>query len=470
MIAMLLQQSAPVEWTLPVAMLLGGLVIGTIVAIVVGRRGAKSKSDVVDATSRELEIRDLGAKRDSLFDQLRELDDTSAKRDAAQLAVERYELELESAKTLLRLDELTGRHAPSAGKAVAAPARAVVESESISAPASPFKGFVWGIGSAAAIAALVIFVAKSADERGAGGSMTGNTSMSSGTQGGQQLDAEMQQLMARVQAEPDNLDLRLELAFQQLMREQLMEVFDSTQYVLERRPGDPAALTYQSVVRLSMGQTMQAEQMLKQAIAARPDILDAHVYLALAYSQGGKYDEAKKEIDVAIKLSPADADRIRQLWTQIEAQKGSAPAKAAGKDDPHAGIGLPPMAGGEPPATTAAEPPASNDPRAVRGTLTLAGGTNVPPGAAVFLIVRPAGAKGGPPVAVSRLEARSFPLTFQLSQANSMMGQPLPDPMLIEARVDLDGNPMTRDAGAPSGAIDGVAAGSPAVTITLAVR
>jgi cytochrome c-type biogenesis protein CcmH len=128
------------------------------------------------------------------------------------------------------------------------------------------------------------------------------------------------------------------------------------------------------------------------------------------------------------------------------------------------------MAGGEPPATTAAEPPASNDPRAVRGTLTLAGGTNVPPGAAVFLIVRPAGAKGGPPVAVSRLEARSFPLTFQLSQANSMMGQPLPDPMLIEARVDLDGNPMTRDAGAPSGAIDGVAAGSPAVTITLAVR
>jgi tetratricopeptide (TPR) repeat protein len=482
MIAFVLLQegSAPVEWTLPVAMLVGGLVIGVIVAIIVGRRGAKAKQEEVtpEATARELEIRDLDVHRDSVFDQLRELDDTSVKRDAEQLAVERYELELEAARTLQRLDELTGRHAPAAArKSDAATGDAAVADAAV-APPSPLKGFIWGIGSAAAIVALVFFVAKSAQERGDSGSMTGNTPMSSGggMQGGatQPPDAEMQQLLARVKAEPDNLDLRVELAFQQLMREQLMEVFDTTQYVLERRPGDPAALTYQSVVRLAMGQTAQAEEMLKLAIKEKPEMLDAHVYLALAYSQAGKYDESKKAIDDAIKLSPGDAERIKALWAQIEAQKGKAPAQAAaGKEDPHAGIGLPPMAGSGMPATAAAPaaPAApSNDPRAVRGKLALSGGASVPPGATVFLIVRPAGVKGGPPVAVARVPAGAFPMSFELSQLNSMMGQPLPDPMLIEARVDLDGNPMTRDAGAPDGILDNVPAGSSSLTINLSAR
>src|SRR5512133_64817 len=110
MIAFLLQEgSAPVEWTLPVAMLVGGLVIGVIVAVIVGRRGAKARQDQPspETSTLELEVRDLGAQRDSLFDQLRELDDTSSKRDADQLAVERYELELQAARTLQRLDELT---------------------------------------------------------------------------------------------------------------------------------------------------------------------------------------------------------------------------------------------------------------------------------------------------------------------------------------------------------------------------
>lgn len=484
MIAFLLQEgSAPVEWTLPIIMLVGGLVIGLVVAIIVGRRGARAKQDgtAPESTTLDLEVRDLSAKRDSLFDQLRELEDTSVKRDAEQLAVERYDLELEAARTLERLDALTGRHTPASSKSKAVAKETASAPESATpAPASPLKGFLWGIGSAAAIATLIFLVAKSAQERGDSGSMTGNTPMSSGggMQGGgsQPPDAELQQLLSRVQAEPENLDLRVELAFQQLMREQLMDVFETTQYVLERRPGDPAALTYQSVVRLAMGQTAQAEQMLKQAIKTKPDMLDARVYLALAYSQAGKYDESKKEIDEAIKVSPADAPRINALWAQIEAQKGKAPVQpAAGKEDPHAGIALPPMSGEGMPETTSPAPApsqvaASPDPRAVSGTLSLANGVSVPSGATIFLIVRPAGTKGGPPVAVSRFPAGSFPVSFEVSQANSMMGQPLPDPMEIDARVDLDGNPMTHDAGAPSGSLDNVVAGSKSLTIKLDVH
>ena len=45
---------------------------------------------------------------------------------------------------------------------------------------------------------------------------------------------------------------------------------DGELYVLERQPGHPRALSYQSLVRLAMGQGDVAVSMLEQAIAADP--------------------------------------------------------------------------------------------------------------------------------------------------------------------------------------------------------
>ena len=58
----------------------------------------------------------------------------------------------------------------------------------------------------------------------------------------------------------------------------------------------------------------------------------------------------------------------------------------------------------------------------------------------------------------SRLPAR-FPATFELSEADSMMGQPLPDQLLIEARLDEDGDPTTRPPTDPKARLDGVKVG-----------
>ena len=47
---------------------------------------------------------------------------------------------------------------------------------------------------------------------------------------------------------------------------------------------------------------------------------------------------------------------------------------------------------------------------------------------------------GGPrPVAAKRLPAEGFPLSFQLGQADAVMGGTLPDHVNIEARWDADG-------------------------------
>lgn len=466
----------PVDWLPPILMLAAGLVIGVIVAAVVARRGkgvpdgssASQQPDEVQSDL-QLELRDLEAKREDLLLQLREMEDTAAKRDPEQLAVERYAAELETAKVLREIDQLRGMvNAPArkrAGKgATAAAAEPAAE---VAGPPSGMKGFVWGVASAAAIGALVIYVSNSASQRAEGGSLTGGPQMS-GMQPAPANDPELEQAIAFVNAQPDNLDARVDLAYQYLLREQFMSVFEETQKVLEKNPNEPRALTYQSLVRLAMGQGDVATQMLQRAIEIDPDFLDSRVYLALTYAQTGRFDDAMAQMDEAKKRHPDQAARLDEVVAELRARKdaGEFAAPPESPEDPHASL-LPPPPSGEG-ATAAPSAPAvapAAAPGAVSGLLELGDGVRVQRGAPIYVIVRAAG--GGPPVAVSRLTAGTFPMPYTVSAANSMMGDALPERMRVEARVDLDGNAMTRDEGAPEGAADDVASGASGVTITL---
>jgi hypothetical protein len=91
----------------------------------------------------------------------------------------------------------------------------------------------------------------------------------------------------------------------------------------------------------------------------------------------------------------------------------------------------------------------------------------LPPTGVLFVFARAAGATSeGPPIAVKRLPA-SFPAAFELSQADSMMGQPLPDQLLIEARLDEDGDPTTRPPTDPKARLDRVKVGRADVRLIL---
>ena len=64
----------------------------------------------------------------------------------------------------------------------------------------------------------------------------------------------------------------------------------------------------------------------------------------------------------------------------------------------------------------------------------------------VFVIARNADA-GGPPVAVARLRGNEYPLRFRLDETSRMLGGPLPSRLIVEARRDADGDPLTRGSG-----------------------
>jgi hypothetical protein len=105
---------------------------------------------------------------------------------------------------------------------------------------------------------------------------------------------------------------------------------------------------------------------------------------------------------------------------------------------------LPPPPRGAPPV--AAAPGAEGAP--IRGTLRIAAelAGRVPDGAVLFLIARRGGA--GPPLAVQRIAEPRFPLEFSIGPDDRMLEAiPFAGPLELSARIDADGNAMSRQPG-----------------------
>jgi len=89
--------------------------------------------------------------------------------------------------------------------------------------------------------------------------------------------------------------------------------------------------------------------------------------------------------------------------------------------------------------------------------------------AVLFVFVRPAERSGGPPLAVQRISPSTFPMDYSIGPEDAMMEPaPFPDRVVVEARLDADGDPLSRDPGDLSARSGPVPPGSEAVTLTLA--
>jgi len=85
----------------------------------------------------------------------------------------------------------------------------------------------------------------------------------------------------------------------------------------------------------------------------------------------------------------------------------------------------------------------------IRGSIELAPdlAEKVAPGSSIFVVARPA--NGRMPLAVAKLPMpESFPLSFELNEANVMVrGVKLEGDVEISARIDSDGEAMSKTAG-----------------------
>jgi tetratricopeptide (TPR) repeat protein len=447
-----MMDAAGVEWGPALLVLVAAGILGALLA-------RSLRASVAGGTrALPLEARDLAERRDGLLRQLRELEDTAVKRTPAQLAQERHRLELDAARTWRDLDARVVA-APVSSPPAAAPA-------SVAAVATPsaLRGFLWGAGSMAALGALLLGVWQVARPRGAGDSVTGELPRASAAP-----DADESRLRDAVAKNPDDLEARLQLARLYLARQDMMAVFGETQYVLERKPGEPRALGYQALVRVAMGQSDLAVSMLKQALATSPDYFEGYVHLMLVYVRMGRSADAEATADAAGQRFPQQAQMLRELLARMRAEVPPEAAQAAdAESDPHAGI-APAQAGASPAAGAGAPPEASaaGASLAVEVDIDPSLRGQLPSGTVLFVIVREAGIAKGPPRAVKRVVASSFPVRVTLGEADSMAGEPLPAEARVEARADSDGNPLTRPASDPSAVQDGVKRGAATVRLVL---
>ena len=424
--------NAPTDWGSAVAILAAGLILGVLFVIFFTRR---KTSPTLNADTALL---DLHAKRDALLQQLR---------DPALDAAERTRLELETAHVLRELD------AKAQANAAATSSTARVDAAPEMNPT--VKGFLWGAGSVGALAVLFYLVMQQATPRQEGQTVTGN--MPAQQQGGAP-DPAVMQLEAAVQRDPNNLQLRNDLAQAYLERENLMGVYQQTQFVLEKAPNDARALTFGGLVRMAMGDADDAVKMLQRATESDPKNLDSWVALAWVYAQNGRMPEAERMIAAAVSQSPKDRARLEQVFAEMKqhvASRGQAQQTAQGGELP---AGHPPVDGAPAPVAGAASGPS------VRVTVDLASDAKQRSGVLFVIARNPA---GGPPAAVKRVMASSFPVTLELSSADSMMGQPLPQTFRLEARLDSDGDAMTRPATDPSAMQENV---KPGATVNLALK
>jgi hypothetical protein len=294
----------------------------------------------------------------------------------------------------------------------------------------------------------MFFVSDAATPRQEGGSPTGGTElMGQSAEQPAAPDPKLQQLLAAAQANPDDLAARVALARAHLEREDMMAVWNETQYVLEREPTHPEALAFQALVRLAMGQADIAEQMLKQSVASDPDQVDGYLHLALVYYRMGRVDEGAAIITDLRGRHPEQTAMLDRIAADLESQAGAGVAQA----DPHAGIGAQSDAPAPPPAS--AVPASGSGGARVAGVLELAPGLVAGPASTVFVIARPEGAVGGAPLAAKRMSVSTFPARFELSSADSMMGAELPERFSLEVRLDGDGDAMSKDASDPQTAM-----------------
>ncbi len=96
------------------------------------------------------------------------------------------------------------------------------------------------------------------------------------------------------------------------------------------------------------------------------------------------------------------------------------------------------------PEGAAASPAVAGAP--IRGRVIAGDGVDAGGDGVLFVIAR--SSAGGPPLAVKRLSVGPFPLAFEIGPADVMIsGRPFTGPISLTARIDRDGNPMTRDPG-----------------------
>ena len=218
---------------------------------------------------------------------------------------------------------------------------------------------------------------------------------------------------------------------QAFQRQEFPKAIEAFKQVLAADPSHPEAHSYMGFILMQAGHGDGALMAFEKALARAPNFPMALWGKGMVLYQDKKDFAGAREIfERLLKLVPAGEERneITKVLAEIPAA-GAAPKTT-------------------PPAATVGSG------QTISGTITIDAKIKdkIDPQAALFIIARPAGSPGGPPLAVKKIDKPKFPLQYSLSQENVMMqGTPFTGKINLTVRLDKDGNPTSRGAGDMTG-------------------
>lgn len=286
---------------LPVVVLALGVVCGLWLSLWHrGRALGTGSTDGADTQRRDAEERAV-----HMLEQLRDLELLRDRVAPEAYDSERRVVELAAASALRRRDE----HVADIPKS--RPQR----------PLSQIPGFVWGAASATVVALLVTWVASDQKPRpleaptsapAAAGPGASASMSAEGSQG-----SEMTELLRKLHAEPDNVELQVQVAHLLLRRQALREAQMVTDRTLELSPKHPEALVHRAVIRSGNGDAQGALEDLGGILKEHPKLAEGWLFRGMIAMQSGASAVMKESFEQFVAHAPEGPQRDR-IQTMLE--------------------------------------------------------------------------------------------------------------------------------------------------------
>ena len=228
---------------------------------------------------------------------------------------------------------------------------------------------------------------------------------------------------------------------------------------------DLASLLAQGRAAFERQEYPKAIEAFKNVLAVNANHPEAHTYMGLILTQAGHADGALLAFDRALSVDPnfplalwgkgmllyrakEDFTGAREILGSLLAMMppGSERSEIEKTIAEIAEAGSKQKGGSQ--KAKAGSPSAHT--QQIRGTISVDAKlrSKLDSQAVLFIIVKAANSIAGPPLAVKKIEHPVFPLPYSVGPENVMMpGLSLSGKVQVSARLDKDGNPMTKEAG-----------------------
>ncbi|OGQ74186.1 MAG: hypothetical protein A3G40_08295 [Deltaproteobacteria bacterium RIFCSPLOWO2_12_FULL_57_22] len=214
-------------------------------------------------------------------------------------------------------------------------------------------------------------------------------------------------------------------------RQEWAKAIEAFKKTLSVDSNHPEAHTYMGLILAQAGHADGALLAFDRALAANPEFpLALWGKGMLLYRGKEDFTGAQQTLQKLVNLMPPGAERteVEKALAELAALKGK----------------------GKQPVKKAEASPTASQPQQINGVVSIDPKLKekINNRAVLFIIVRSGNTSAGPPLAVKKIDQPSFPLNYSISPQDVMTpGVSLSGEVFISARLDQDGNAVTREPG-----------------------